>query len=345
MQETEHLERCKIILVLFSLFIAQSFPQSYPDKKIDSLLKQGINEIIRQKYPQAEMTFKDLDSSYSKFPFGKICLAAVKIAEAYDYNEPFDSKFIENKLEEAESQSEKLVDTNGKNPWYHYLKALSKGYYAYYEALNHNWLSAVSKGYDSMQDFEECISLDSNFYDAYTALGAFDYWSSKKTKFLQFLPFIHDESKLGIKYLQKSISGSGYNSYLAINSLVWIYIHEKDFIKAQQLAEKSLKEYPGSRFFMWGLARALEASNPQSSIKIYENIYDSYARINKLSLFHEILLKHLMAQQYANLGKKDKALKLCDEILGIKIPSDEDSDRIDNRLKRVEKLKEELLKR
>lgn len=344
MQEIELLVRFKIFFLLTFIFIAEIFPQSFPDKKVDSLLRKGIDYIIIEKYADAEKTFNYLDSNYTKLPFGKIYLAAVKIAEGYDYREPFNSKFIERNLDEAESQSEKLVDSSENNPWYNYLKALSNGYYAYYEALNHNWLSAFSKGYDSMKEFEDCISLDSNFYDAYTALGTFNYWSSNQTRFFQFLPFVHDESKLGIEYLKKAVSGSGYNSYLAINALIWIYIHEKDYKDAQQLAEKALKEYPGSRFFMWGLARSLEGSDPQKSIKIYQSIYDSYKAVNKLNPFHEILLKYLMAKQYASLGKKVKALKLCNEILNKKYKSQDESGRMERRLKRVEKLKEELLK-
>ena len=303
MLETEHLEHCKIIFILTLLFLTQSFPQNYPDKNIDRLLDQGINKIIMEHYNEAEQIFGKLDSCYNELPLGKIYLAAVKIAEAYDYDEPFDKKFIEDNLDEADSRADKLVEKDENNVWNIYLKALSIGYYAYYEVLNHNWLSAISKGFDSMHEFENCISIDSNFYDAYAVLGTFKYWSSKKAESLKFLPFVSDDRKLGIEYLKKAINNSGYNSYLAINSLVWIYINEKNFNDARQLAERALNKYPGSRFFMWGLARTLEENDPGKAIEIYQDIYNSYEAINKLSFFHEILLKHLMAQQYAALGK------------------------------------------
>ena len=38
--------------------------------------------------------------------------------------------------------------------------------------------------------------------------------------------------------------------------------------------------------------------------------------------FNEIVLKHLIAQQYEKMGEKVKALKLCNEIMGITKLSD-----------------------
>ena len=96
MQETERLVRFKVLLISFYLLsVNYLFAQVFPDQRVDSLLQCGIKNIINQKYTEAEETFTKLDTEFPDLPFGKIYLAACKIAEAYDYAEAYDSEYIE----------------------------------------------------------------------------------------------------------------------------------------------------------------------------------------------------------------------------------------------------------
>ena len=345
-QVIEHLVHCnkKIFFFLVTLILlSRANAQVYPDKSVHNILKSGIGSIVNQRYDEAEKLFDQLDKTRKDIPLGKIYLAAVSIARSYDYEQPFDHKLITKNLEGAKKISERLINKDEKNIWNHYFLALTEGYIAYYNALRENWLQAFSTGLSSVSSFEDCLEMDKNFYEALIAIGSYKFWKSKKTEFINWLPFIDDEKDLGIQYLKDAIKYSGYNSHLAINSLVWIDIEQENFNEAIKVAELALKNHPQSRIFKWGLARAYESIDPQKSIELYKEVLSSYPKDLKSNKINEVTLKHLIAQQLVKIDKKDEALKLCNEILAIKDYSDYELEKVNNRLERVRQLRKELI--
>lgn len=344
MQVIEPLVRSRTILFFTFIFLIslKGFAQIYPDDFVHNSLKKGINLIIDQKYDEAKIVFNNLDAQRKDLPFGKIYLAAVSIAQAYDYEEQFDDDLIMNYLETAKKLSEKLVEKDVGNIWNHYFLALSEGYIAYYDALRNNWLSAFSTGINSIKSFEICLEQDENFYEALIALGSYKFWKSKKTEFLSWLPFFDDETEIGIKYLQDAVEYSGYNSHLAIHSLVWIYIEQDKFNKAREVAELALIQNPDSRIFKWGLARACEEIDPVKAATLYLSILNSFPVELKSNRINIVTLKHLAAQQLKKANKISEALKLCDEILSLNGYSDYELSKIKSRLSRVKTLRAEL---
>lgn len=335
------------ILFLFLLLILfpKNFGQVYPDKSVHKILKSGINLIIDQKYDEAEKLFDQLDKTRKDIPLGKIYLAAVHIAKAYDYEEPYNHEIITKYLEGAKRISDRLIKNDDKNIWNNYFFALTEGYIAYYDALRESWLQSFSTGLSSVSSFEDCLEIDNKFYESYIALGSYKFWKSKKTEFLNWLPFIDDEKEIGIKYLQNAVTYSGYNSHLAIHSLIWIYIEQKDFEEAIKVAQLALKNHPQSRIFKWGLARSYESIDPKKSILLYNEILRSYPSSIKSNKINEVTLKHIIAQQLVKINKKEEAIKICDEILSVSGYSKYELDKLNDRLERVRSLKLDLEKR
>ncbi len=343
MQETGLLVHYKkIIVLIFFIFAFRNYAQTYPDPVVDSLLKCGTSDIIMQNYKHAKSTFEYLNNTYSKLPLGNIYLVATEIARAYDFEEPFNTDYITANLDTAESKTKSLLDKDENSLWNIYFRALDEGYYAYFQVLRKNWLSALSNGFDAVRDFQKCLNIDPDFYEANLAIGSYQYWRSRKTEFLKWIPFVKDETELGIKNLQIAVDHASYHRYSAINSLLWIYIDQKKFRAAIDLAEKTLKQFPGSRFFIWPLARAYEAVDIQKSIDEYNKLLDYYSGLPDSNFYNIIVIKHILAQQYVKLGNKKTALELCDQILSIKGLSDYVRDRLGDRLDRVRDLKEEL---
>jgi len=345
MQETGLLVRSDILLLFFFILLqTEIYSQVYPDEKVDSLLRTGIRHIVNQDYKGAEEIINLLNKEFPNLPLGKIYLAANRIAEAYDYAEDFDEEFILKRLEEAKEQSEKLIDSDNENIWYQYFLALTEGYTAYFHAINESWFSALSTGVDAISEFDKILASDKKFYEAYIAIGTFEYWKSRKMEFIDWLPFNIDSRKIGIERLKVAIDSSSYNSYLAINSLIWIYIDQNRFDDATKISEKALKEFPDSRTFKWGLARAYEEIDPSKAIALYIEILNSYPVLENGNYKNVITLKHIIAQQYVKLNDKQNALKYCNEILSIKNIPEKTADELAERLERVKSLKKELTK-
>ena len=345
MQETARLVRFNLFLIL-SLLLTYSelLSQVYPVERVDYLLKNGINNIVKQDYETAKIYFNSLKIEFPELPFGKIYLAANKIAEAYDYGEDYDEEFILTNLDEAKEQAEKLMDSDESNTWYEYFYALAEGYKAYFHAINENWFSALNTGYNAISEFEKILTSDKNFYEAYIAIGTFEYWKSRKTEFMNWLPFNNDTRKIGIERLIVAIDSSSYNSYLAINSLIWIYIDQEKYNAAIKLSNQALAKFPDSRTFKWGMARAYEEIDPAKAISLYLEILNSYPILRNKNYKNEITLKHIIAQQYVKLEDRTNALKFCNEILSIKNLPEKTAEELADRLERVKSLKIELIK-
>jgi tetratricopeptide (TPR) repeat protein len=338
---TGHSVLFKIILLLLFVLPCSLKAQVYPAAEVDSLLRTGIDHIVNHKYQEAEKTFTSLDLKFPELPLGKIYLAAVRIAYAYDFETPFDEKYIENNLKEARALSEKLLKKKETDKWNIYFYALSGGYYAYYQALKGNWFDALKTGLSSVSAFEECIELDTDFHEAWIAIGTYQYWKSSKTEFLSWLPFVSDNRDFGIEKLKHAIDSSVYNTHIAIHSLIWIYIDRKDFKAAFELSRYAVEKFPASRIFKWGLARAYEEMDLRKSIETYFEILNSYLKTGVRTRVNEITLKHIIAQQYVKLGEIEKARELCSEILDYKDLTGFEKDKLEERLKRVRTLLEE----
>lgn len=345
MLEIERLVHYRIYLILILFFLSNLTltAQVYPDKEVDSLLKQGIIRIINQDYESAGVIFEKLNSGYPEIPLGKIYLAANKIAEAFDYAEPYDETFIAYNLESARNQALELLEKDNQSVWYNYFISLIDGYYAYFDALKKNWLSAFSSGVNSVASFEKCLKLDEHFYESNIAIGTFAYWKSRKIEFLSWLPFVSDDREFAINQLVVAIDLASYNRYLAMNSLIWIYLDKQDYQSAITLAQKALDEFPETRLFKRGLARAYEEVDRNEAIKIYYKILNSYPERESNTRVNEIILKHKIAQQYSKSGRNEEALDLCNQILSINNFSAFAQEKLEERLQRVSKLRSELM--
>lgn len=344
MQEIEHLARCSYLsLITYFILFNFTFAQDFPIQRVDFLIKSGIMNIVNQEYTEANKNFNQLTFEYPELPLGKIYLAAGKIAEAYDYKKEYDSDFIESNLQEAIEHAEKLLSTDEDNLWFNYFYALAEGYIAYFDAIQDNWLSALSTGMNSISAFGNCLNIENNFYEAYIAIGTYEYWMSRKTEFLDWIPYHNDKTKIGIEKLRTAIKFASYHSHLAVNSLIWIYIDQKDFNTAIEIGQKAVNEFPNSRYFKWGLARAYEDVNTDSSIQLYYELLESFKQEIDQNRVNEIVLKHIIAQQYVKIGEQDKALILCDEILAMSNLNDYELSRLEERLERVKDFKNTLI--
>lgn len=331
------------IWLLVLLLAGPLFCQQYPDLKVDNLLKKGINKIMSRDYDEAEQMFLKLNENYPDLPFGNIYLAANKIALAVDNGEAFDEGFISSRFNQAEKQIDRLLSKNENSAWNQYFAALEKGYYAYYKALNKDYISAFSSGLSSVSKFEKCLKLDSSFYEAYIAIGSYKYWKSAKTEFLRWLPFVNDEKELGVNYLKHALSKKTYNYVLAQNSLLWIYLNQKDYQNAVKLAESVLREYPENRSFRWGLGQAYQRINKPRAIEVFTLLLKSFTDQANNNHYNEIILKNRLAVLYHETGDDKKALIMCNEILSASQLSEYVKDKLDDRMDRVRKFKEELM--
>ncbi len=344
MREIEHLVRFSLgFILLITTFVSA---QVYPDSLVDKYLNVGINSILEQNYTQAEEQFNQLKIDYPNLPFGNIYLAATEIAKSLDYYQPFAEDSIFSYLDSAMEISEKRYDENDTLIWNLYFKALSEGYYAYFQAMRHNYFSAFTKGLNSINDYQKCLEYDPNFYESYVTIGTFNYWSSSKTLGLSWLPFANDNVAESIKMLEDVITKPVYNKYLAAYSLCWIYIDIKKPRKTVKLAKSILKTYPNSRLFTWVLADAYKRFDKEKAVENYWKVLNSFENNSNHLIVVKIVLMHKIAMLQFDLKEYDKSIELCNQILiNDTNLNDTQLDFIEKRLERVKTLKENILEK
>lgn len=338
MQVTEHLVRFSFFFFIFYNLSAQV----YPNKKIHELLSKAIDYTVLQNYNSAELILSKIDKENPQLPIGKIFLAGMEITKAVDFAEDFDKKKIYSTLNLAEKISDSLISSDEKNPWFKYFAGLTNAYKAYFHAEEGNYLTALLKGFSAISYFNDCLELDSNFSEAKIALGIYHYWKSHKIKDLDFLPFINDNRKNAIDIIENEIRNSSYNKSLAIHSLFWIYINEKEYKKAVSLAELALKQYPNSRIFLSDYAHVLKQINKPKSIVVYKQLLNIYQHLYPNNRINEIITKHKLAIVNYEMGNRTESLRICLEILrDKKIPSPS-LKKLSSRLEKILELKNEL---
>ena len=333
-----------LFLFLFLFTPSRTNGQAHPNPEIQQLITTGIDNLINQEFHKARISFSTLQKKYPQNPLGKIFLAAAEIFIAFDNQSPYDDNKILDWLNDAITLSEQLLETNKNSAWYNYYKGLAEGYKADYFSTRESWFSAATTGYTAKQYFDRCLAIDSTFYDAYVSLGAFKYWSSEKTEFLNWLPFLKDERESASKLLLSAINKHSFHSHLAVHNMVWIYIKKKEYQRAKELLEPFIQKYPHSRFFKWDLAKVYEETDKTKAIHVYWEIYDSFDKAFVRNRCNDISLKFILAKNYNALGDKKMAVKLLSEIPYENQLTAFEIEKLGSRVERIKTLREELQK-
>ncbi|MBU2508038.1 MAG: hypothetical protein KJ799_15135 [Bacteroidetes bacterium] len=340
MLEIEHLARYSLLILLFcSTFL---FSQKYPNKSVDSALNRGLHQIVNQEFHSAKRTFENLDRNFPKLPFGKIYLCAVEITKSEAFGTEPDKVYIDSLFRSADDLIKKNFSADKKNIWSNYFSALLKGYRAYYNALQGDYFAALSEGLASISLFEECLKIDSAFYEAYTALGTYLYWKSEKTEMFTWLPFIHDEREQGIAMLRKATEHNGYNNFTASYFLIWILENEGLYAEALKVAENMVHQFPNSRFFRYGYAHLLTKSESKKAAAEFQKLLRRAKSDN--DRYNQVVAIQRLAELYFASGDYEKAKNLCDEALSIDGFSEYTKSKLSYRLNKLEEIRKSLAK-
>ena len=331
----------KLLILLFSCnFI---YAQNYSDKSVDSLLLQGIEKLISQEYNESSRIFNDLDKLRPEIPLGKIYLAGVEISRAFDLGLQYPYDHVDSLLTESSRIVKQLLKKDDGNIWFIYFAGLTQGFKAYFSALNGEYLNAFMDGYKALKYFDDCLILNEDFVEAKVAIGTYLYWRSAKTDGLNWLPFFSDEKSAGINLLEEASTKARYNKYMAAYSLIWIYINEERYDEAIKIGEKYLIKYPQSRLFKLSVAKAYKFTDKLKSISIYKEVLKSYKSLPNNNYFQEIMLNYQIAQLYFDIKEYKKTAAHCESILSLKNLSPFVLNKLGDRLKKIEELRNEAL--
>ena len=310
-----------VIKFFFHVFLSLSFifltslAQKLSDEKLHAAILSGIDYTLKQDYNSAKNIFNSVMKNYPTHPVGYIYFAGVLQAEFSDYQQHFEEHQYDSLLTIAQSLTESMIENKSTADWGYYFAGTALAYRSFNSSETGNWLSSISHGISSAKMFERCLELNPKFYDAMNGLGTYYYWRSV----LSWIPFVSDKREEGKRLILSTISSGTYETFVAKNSLMLIYIEEKKYIQAEEIAKSVVAQYSDNRSFLWGLMTIYEQSGNKTELRnTVAALLTSVVRASKINYYNEATCRIKLAQYAMEDGKYNSVIEECEKIIALK---------------------------
>jgi hypothetical protein len=346
--------KIRLALLWAAAFVLLSPPRSFSEKYLDyesplirSIVLEGIEASFREEYAAAESSFHALIRMAPQDPAGRFFLAALYHAQMIDYESNFREKDLYQNVKAAKKFARERIEKNEKDAWAYFILGNSYGVKAVYNAKKGKWWSALNEGLSAKSALKKAVKLNPELYDAYVGLGSYHYWASVKTRALWWLPFIGDHRQKGISQTKLAHEKSIFSSAAAASGLIWMYIVEKQYDLAIDLARKMQSDYPQGKSFLWPLAQAqFEKRDWNSALLTYQELLEKLKRDHAAGdpdqSYNLVECRFYVANCLFGLGRYAECDSVCQEILNLPL-EEEIQKRQDEKLRRAGELSDRCL--
>ena len=243
---------------------------------VDSLILHGIDCTFTCEFDSAMDLFQSVVDQYPEHIVGYFYQAATLQSKMMDYETDLWEEPFYQKIDQAISVGQRQIEEARDDPWTYFYLGNTYSYKGLYQAKTGGLIPGFINARKGLYYLEKSVELDSSLYDAYLVIGNFKYWEGRFYRYLKWLPWVSDERREGLRMIRQSIKQGTFSRWVGLNSLAWIEFDRKRFVIALKLFREGLRRYPGSRFFLWGMAHAsFRMKNYIEAILYYQEILDS----------------------------------------------------------------------
>jgi tetratricopeptide (TPR) repeat protein len=196
------------------------------------------------------------------------------------------------------------------------LDGFNKSAYASFCLNESRYIQAVSVGMEALDLLKGArkgnpMSVDIDFF-----LGLYECARAELRQRLWWILFWYPGStQQGIARLQHSARNGRVTRWSSSIALVDIYLNEKRYTDAARQLELLQNRFASSRFVLWAQTRYFTAKDqPLAAAEVFETLSLSYRGV-PYGLYNAFLTGMEAAQHYANAGKYDEAVQLCEGLL------------------------------
>jgi len=331
-----------LFLVVVNLNLFPAITLQAKNLVIDSLIIVGIEQSINQNYAQAESTFYRIIQIDENHPCGYFYLAASLQSKMMDYETDLWEELFFSNISQAEKLSQQLINQNKNNIEAYFYWGSARSYRAFYDGKKKKYLSAIQHGMSGIFALKKVIELDTTFYDAYFGIGSYKYWRSKLTRYLNWLPLIHDDREEGIRLVKLAAEKGKFTNHAATNELVWILIDCGQVSEALSWAKTGLTRYPQSRFFLWGTAKSyFMLQNYEAALIYYNKILTSIQQEFLNNHYNEVICYFKISQCHYYQKDYEQARIAVNRIYDIQL-SPQIAKRLEDILNKANDLKQKI---
>jgi tetratricopeptide (TPR) repeat protein len=248
--------------------------------EVQGLIKTGLDFSYVENFDSAAFYFQRVITLYPDNPAGYFfegALLQLKMMDGCQYREEKEYLGFMKKALDLAAKILKKED----NPWAEFYQANHYVYRAVYEGTKRNYLETFNYGLKGGRMMQVLLKKDSTFYDAYLAVGTFEYFWARAGRYLPILKLAGGDANEAIRKLRVAADKSLYSGPTAENSLTFVYTEEGDYGKARQYADPLLVRYPQSKTFMWNKAGLeFRDKNYAAAAESYQRLFQAYESLN-----------------------------------------------------------------
>ena len=338
MKDTSAIITAIIILSLY-LLLPKTGECGLLQEEIDRLIMLTVEKSIVHDYDSAIAAADRLIEMEPDNPAGYFFTAGVFNTMISDYEDERWSKDFHKYSRLAVDKAQRLIDSGDTDAWNYFYLGGSQGYISFQNMRTDRFFSALGHGMSAIKNLKKAVELDSTLYDAYLGIGNYKYWISRKTQFVEWVPFISDRREEGIADIYNAMWKGRYSGDSAASTLGWILLDEKKFDDALEIIAGQIEKYPESRFFMYIQAKALYGlERNKEAIEVYKRLLVSVRKAQFNNYFNEIGILWCLTLLNRRNGNYEKALQYAEEGLNLEL-SEEMREKKSDLLKKIRTVK------
>ena len=308
---------CRSLLLALLLMAANAPLCGQPPA---SLLRQGVEWGVTHDYDRALELFGRITDDYPARPEGPFYRAAIHQSMMLDFESGEWQAFFYGDLEMAIHRAMQQLRRQPDDPEAMFYAGAAYAYKSAQLSRDGKYWPAYRAIQSSLDYLEPLLKRDSTWCDALLGVGSYQYWRSRITIKLSWLPFFPDRRREGIAMITHAADCAQLSPASAWSNLAWISIREKEYDRAISWSRKGLERYPASRFFLWPLAEAQFLKTDYSAaIESYSKLLQSTQEAQHNNGYNELVILWKMAQCHERIGEHDLARSYYQEVADCRV--------------------------
>jgi tetratricopeptide (TPR) repeat protein len=285
-----------------------------PSEQELSTFMKAVDYVFQDSFPQALQLADGLTDTFPGQPVRHLLYASILHAQMLDSEDYSKESEFKKNLDAALDCLNDWVDHHPDDAWGLFFCGSSYGYKAIWLAQKGSSLKAMFAGLKAKSRFLDAVKIDPRFYDCYTGIGSYHYWSSVKLR--KFLPFLPDNRDDGLRELYLAADSSYVSAKPAAVGLAWALLNEKNYKEAFKIANQLKEATNSGRSVLWVLGGVYWSNgNLRKSAQIYGELIESLERAGNQNGYNLIYLHYRKGVCYFGMGNNKAAEKEFNTIL------------------------------
>jgi tetratricopeptide (TPR) repeat protein len=321
--------------ILMLCFVARLPAQDLRDPRFVERAQAGFTDIYNLDYEKARKVFLSLDQEYPQHPAPPLYLSCILWLDELNRRQdlvltrymsplyfvsktehampPQERDAFFQYLQQSEARSNAILKQKPKDMDARYFLAMANGLRASFAiTIDHNLRAAFGSGAKASSSAKQLTQENPNYYDAYLAVGIYEYVVASIPWYLRWIPFImglHGGKQDGMQHLSIAAEKGQYIRNEAQIVLMILCARELRYTEALEIAEYLGGIFPRNFLFPLSTAQIYQFAGRKDQavaayMRVLQRVESKEPNFDKLSLS---LFRYSVGNELMTLGRPDLA--------------------------------------